>query len=77
MLNTHTHGDLRIIKSVLIMRVIKKGSQPVISPRGYVYVTMVRERMLGYCSEIICTAPAKEGNGEGPWEDCTKVKSEA
>jgi len=39
-------------------------SQPVISPRRHVYVTMVRETMLDYYPEIICTALAEEGNGE-------------
>jgi hypothetical protein len=52
----------------------------VISPRRHVCVTMVRETMLDYYLEIICTAPAEEGNGEGPWEqweDCTKAETEA
>jgi hypothetical protein len=55
----------------------QEGSQPVISPRRHVYVAMVRETMLDYYSEIICTTPAEEGNGEAPWEDCTKAETEA
>jgi hypothetical protein len=55
----------------------QEGSQPVTSPRRHVYVTMVRETLPDYYSEIICTAPAEEGNGEGPWEDCTKAETEA
>ena len=37
---------------------------------------MIRETMLDYHSKIICTAPAEEENGEGPWEveDCTKAE---
>lgn len=54
----------------------REGSQSVISPRMHVYVTMVRGTVLDYYLEIICTAPAEEGNGEGPWEDCTKAQTE-
>lgn len=37
----------------------QERSQPVISSRRQVYVTIVHENMLDYYSEIICTAAAQ------------------
>jgi hypothetical protein len=53
----------------------------VISPRRYVYLTMVRETMLDYYSEIKCTAPAdserRREMGKVPEKIVRKAETEA
>jgi hypothetical protein len=54
----------------------QEGSQPVISPRRHVYVTMVRETMLDHYSRDHMYGTSGGGKWGRPWEDCTKAETE-
>ncbi len=73
-LNSYRKLPGRIAHSQVFPRFARfqEESQPVISPRRHVYVTMVRETMLDLLFRDHKYGTSGGGKwGRGPWEDCT------